>query len=225
MRFLSFLSVPSCSPAHFRPFLSTDWAQYLSTPSSLAASCSSASVSNTSAVCAFDTTHNITLYDLAYSGATSNATIVQSAEGTPDFVAQVESWGTYFDDGNSTVAPWVSNSTLFGAHSFHFRCPVLPKYLLPQLYSSESTMSASATSTDLISSTSCPTSLTPGTECSRFCTKAERASSSCSAYRQRRELRSFSRMVRRRLLRLLRMSTCALVFSLHLPSLPSLPFT
>ncbi|GAA5889751.1 hypothetical protein JCM6882_004310 [Rhodosporidiobolus microsporus] len=83
-----------------------NWIQYLTTPSSIYDSSSSS----------FSGNHSITLYDLAFSGATVNGSIVEGSEGTPDFVAQVEMWEEYFEQGTGTAlgeAPWVSNTTLF----------------------------------------------------------------------------------------------------------------
>ncbi|GAA5831649.1 hypothetical protein JCM11251_000781 [Rhodosporidiobolus azoricus] len=83
-----------------------NWIQYLTTPSSIYDPASSS----------FNGNHSITLYDLAFSGATVNGSLVEGSEGTPDFVAQVEMWEEYFEQGTGTVgaeAPWVSNTTLF----------------------------------------------------------------------------------------------------------------
>ncbi|GAA5964810.1 hypothetical protein JCM21900_001452 [Sporobolomyces salmonicolor] len=53
-------------------------------------------------------------YDLAYSGATTNRSIVTASEGTPAFVDQVILWEQYFDPAPNEV-PWKSNTTLFAA--------------------------------------------------------------------------------------------------------------
>ncbi|GAA6044060.1 hypothetical protein JCM8097_008701 [Rhodosporidiobolus ruineniae] len=79
-----------------------NWIQYLTTPSSIYDAGSST----------FNPNHSITLYDMAYAGATTNSTIVEGSEGTPDLVAQVEQWQDYFAPP-STQANWTANSTLF----------------------------------------------------------------------------------------------------------------
>ncbi|GAA5913243.1 hypothetical protein JCM5296_006863 [Sporobolomyces johnsonii] len=53
-------------------------------------------------------------YDLAYSGATTNRSIVTASEGTPAFVDQVILWEQYFALVPNEV-PWKSNTTLFAA--------------------------------------------------------------------------------------------------------------
>ncbi|GAA5876259.1 hypothetical protein JCM8547_003750 [Rhodosporidiobolus lusitaniae] len=80
------------------------WSQYLTTPSSI----------YDSSVSTYNPNRTITLYDLAYSGSTTNASIIQSSDGTPDFVDQVEIWEEYFSPPTRS-ANWTSERTLFAA--------------------------------------------------------------------------------------------------------------
>ncbi|GAA6009454.1 hypothetical protein JCM10207_003787 [Rhodosporidiobolus poonsookiae] len=80
-----------------------NWIQYLTNPASL---------ESESTQLPFETNRSIVLYDLAFSGATVNGSIVEGSEGTPDFVAQVEMFEEYFDPPPQEAA-WNANRTLF----------------------------------------------------------------------------------------------------------------